>query len=97
MHSTKFWLNIILIPLVQPAINSSKPSVGKTRLKERGMFTDKYLYWVCIATLLVFLFVLMCFHYIETISRYFSSLTLVFPTAIRSMRLVGDIILNYDG
>ena len=97
MHSTKFWLNIILIPLVQPAINSSKPSVGKTHLKAKGMFTNEYLYWVCIATLLVFLFVLMCFHYIVIISRYFSFLTLVFCTSIRSMWLVGDIFRNYDG
>ncbi|KAF3943936.1 hypothetical protein CMV_029548 [Castanea mollissima] len=39
-------LEIILYSLSKPAINSSKPSVGKTRLKERGMFTDEYLYWM---------------------------------------------------
>ncbi|KAB1199713.1 Pleiotropic drug resistance protein 2 [Morella rubra] len=37
-----------------PAINSSQPTVGKTLLKARGLFTDEYWYWICIAALFGF-------------------------------------------
>ncbi|KAG2674487.1 hypothetical protein I3843_13G123100 [Carya illinoinensis] len=37
-----------------PTPNSSQPTVGKTLLKERGLFTEEYWYWICIAALLGF-------------------------------------------
>lgn len=46
--------NIIVISLVQPAINSSQPTIGKTLLKERGLYTEEYMYWVCVAALMGF-------------------------------------------
>lgn len=50
-----YMLDIILISMVQPTPpNSSQPTVGKTLLKERGLFTDEYWYWICIAALLGF-------------------------------------------
>uniref|UniRef100_A0A2N9FK97 ABC transporter domain-containing protein n=1 Tax=Fagus sylvatica TaxID=28930 RepID=A0A2N9FK97_FAGSY len=37
-----------------PAINSSQPTIGKTLLKERGLYTEEYMYWVCVAALMGF-------------------------------------------
>ncbi|KAB1215924.1 Pleiotropic drug resistance protein 2 [Morella rubra] len=37
-----------------PANNSNQPTVGKTLLKARGLFTEEYWYWICIAALLGF-------------------------------------------
>ncbi|XP_062172265.1 pleiotropic drug resistance protein 2-like isoform X2 [Alnus glutinosa] len=37
-----------------PIVNSSQPTVGKTLLKERGLFTEEYWYWICIAALFGF-------------------------------------------
>ncbi|XP_040992884.1 pleiotropic drug resistance protein 2-like [Juglans microcarpa x Juglans regia] len=37
-----------------PTPNSGQPTVGKTLLKERGLFTEEYWYWICIAALLGF-------------------------------------------
>lgn len=38
--------------LSQPINGSSQPTVGKTLLKERGLFVDEYWYWICIGALL---------------------------------------------
>ncbi|RXH83495.1 hypothetical protein DVH24_005748 [Malus domestica] len=35
-----------------PINGSSQPTVGKTLLKERGLFVDEYWYWICIGALL---------------------------------------------
>ncbi|PON48574.1 ABC transporter-like [Trema orientale] len=35
-------------------MGSSQPTVGKTLLKERGLFVDEYWYWICIGALLGF-------------------------------------------
>ncbi|PRQ33210.1 putative xenobiotic-transporting ATPase [Rosa chinensis] len=35
-----------------PITGSSQPTVGKTLLKERGLFVDEYWYWICIGALL---------------------------------------------
>ncbi|XP_059429921.1 pleiotropic drug resistance protein 2-like isoform X1 [Corylus avellana] len=37
-----------------PVVNSSQPTVGKALLKERGLFTEAYWYWICIAALFGF-------------------------------------------
>ncbi|XP_059429010.1 pleiotropic drug resistance protein 2-like [Corylus avellana] len=37
-----------------PVLNSSQPTVGKTLLKGRGLFTEAYWYWICIAALFGF-------------------------------------------
>lgn len=34
--------------------NSSEPTVGKTLLKERGLFTTESWYWICIIALFTF-------------------------------------------
>ncbi|KAL6276332.1 hypothetical protein ACE6H2_019933 [Prunus campanulata] len=34
-----------------PINGSSQPTVGKTLLKERGLFVDEYWYWICIGAL----------------------------------------------
>ncbi|KAH0977463.1 hypothetical protein GBA52_027182 [Prunus armeniaca] len=35
-----------------PINGSSQPTVGKTLLKERGLFVDEYWYWICIGALM---------------------------------------------
>ncbi|KAB1199715.1 Pleiotropic drug resistance protein 2 [Morella rubra] len=37
-----------------PVINSNEPTVGKTLLKGKGLFTEEYWYWICIAALFGF-------------------------------------------
>ncbi|KAK6926633.1 ABC-2 type transporter [Dillenia turbinata] len=37
-----------------PVTDSSQPTVGKTLLKERGLFVDEYWYWICIGALMGF-------------------------------------------
>ncbi|KAI5666595.1 hypothetical protein M9H77_16448 [Catharanthus roseus] len=34
--------------------NGSQPTVGKTLLKDRGLFTEEYWYWICVAALFGF-------------------------------------------
>ncbi|KAF3455333.1 hypothetical protein FNV43_RR05781 [Rhamnella rubrinervis] len=36
------------------SLNSSQPTVGEALLKERGLFTDEYWFWICIGALLGF-------------------------------------------
>lgn len=33
---------------------SAEPTVGKTLLKERGLFVDEHWYWICIGALVGF-------------------------------------------
>ncbi|KAL6967069.1 Pleiotropic drug resistance protein 2 [Sarracenia purpurea var. burkii] len=37
-----------------PSVNTSESTVGKTLLKDRGLFTDEYWYWICIGALIGF-------------------------------------------
>ncbi|KAK9943580.1 hypothetical protein M0R45_009184 [Rubus argutus] len=37
-----------------PPVNSSQPTVGKTLLRERGLYTEEYWYWICVAALFGF-------------------------------------------
>ncbi|KAH0996901.1 hypothetical protein GBA52_020765 [Prunus armeniaca] len=37
-----------------PLINSRRPTVGKTILRERGLYTEEYWYWICIGALFAF-------------------------------------------
>ncbi|GFZ12666.1 pleiotropic drug resistance 6 [Actinidia rufa] len=37
-----------------PAVNASESTIGKSLLKDRGLFVDEYWYWICIGALLGF-------------------------------------------
>ncbi|XP_052183660.1 pleiotropic drug resistance protein 2-like [Diospyros lotus] len=35
----------------KPILGSSQPTIGKTLLKERGLYVDEYWYWICVGAL----------------------------------------------
>ncbi|KAK9279081.1 hypothetical protein L1049_012756 [Liquidambar formosana] len=43
-----------------PSIPTGEPTVGKTLLKQRGLFVEEYWYWICIGALLGFSLLFNC-------------------------------------
>lgn len=48
LHEVNIWF------LEQPINGSSEPTIGKTLLKERGLFVTETWYWICIGALVGF-------------------------------------------
>ena len=38
----------------RPIFNSTQPTVGKALLQQRGLFTDEYVFWICVGALYAF-------------------------------------------
>lgn len=47
-------LNEVTNLFTQPLVNQSEPTVGKLLLKQRGLYTEEYWYWICIGALFGF-------------------------------------------